>query len=106
MPRFFGKEVEKSSIIQNLGEIYKEIEKVQMIPIGDFPDLKKMQVCISVITKLKYFYSNSLKKDLRLVPKAWPMRVWTCQLRRKLSVHDCAVCVCADGQNLQFYNTI
>lgn len=46
MPRFFGKEVEKSSIIQNLGEIYKEIEKVQMIPIGDFPDLKKMQVCI------------------------------------------------------------
>lgn len=46
MPRFFGKGVEKSSIIQNLGEIYKEIEKVQMIPIGDFPDLKKMQVCI------------------------------------------------------------
>jgi len=47
MPRFFGRGAEKGNIINQLGDIYSEIEKQQMIPLGDFPELRKMQEMLS-----------------------------------------------------------
>ncbi|XP_054271837.1 EH domain-containing protein 1-like [Macrosteles quadrilineatus] len=47
MPRFFGREQEKSNVIRDLESIYTEIEKQHQIPLGDFPELEKMQELLS-----------------------------------------------------------
>lgn len=45
MPSVFGKENKKKELIASLGDIYKRIEREHQISPGDFPSLKKMQVC-------------------------------------------------------------
>jgi len=45
MPALFRREGRKKELIKNLGNIYQNIQKEQQISPGDFPDLKKMQVC-------------------------------------------------------------
>lgn len=54
MPTFFGREREKINVIKNLGSIYSEIEKQYQIPLGDFPELEKMQVSTAG-TEICYF---------------------------------------------------
>lgn len=45
MPALFRRDGKKKELIKNLGTIYQNIQKEQQISPGDFPDLKKMQVC-------------------------------------------------------------
>jgi EH domain-containing protein 1 len=43
MPSVFGKDNKKKELIRNLGQIYDQIQREQLISPGDFPDLQKMQ---------------------------------------------------------------
>lgn len=45
MPAIFRKDGKKKELIKNLGTIYQNIQREQQISPGDFPELKKMQVC-------------------------------------------------------------
>ena len=42
----FGKDAKKKELIKNLGQIYEQIQREHQISPGDFPDIKRMQVCI------------------------------------------------------------
>ena len=39
----FGKDSRKKELIQNLGNIYAEIQREHQISPGDFPELARMQ---------------------------------------------------------------
>ena len=39
----FGKDSRKKELINNLGNIYAEIQREHQISPGDFPDLQRMQ---------------------------------------------------------------
>jgi len=57
MPALFRKDGKKKELIKNLGTIYQNIQKEQQISPGDFPDLKKMQVCKNIIDFcVRYIY--------------------------------------------------
>lgn len=56
MPSVFGKENKKKELIASLGDIYKRIEREHQISPGDFPSLKKMQVCGQMRGFKKFFY--------------------------------------------------
>ncbi|XP_053330793.1 EH domain-containing protein 4 [Spea bombifrons] len=43
MPAVFGKEAKKKELINNLPEIYRQLQREHHISPGDFPDVKKMQ---------------------------------------------------------------
>lgn len=43
MPSMFGKDSRKKELINNLGNIYAEIQREHQISPGDFPDLQRMQ---------------------------------------------------------------
>ena len=61
MPSMFGKEKKKEQLINNLGELYRKIQKEHNISPGDFPPISKFQA------KLKpYDFSklHSLKQKL------------------------------------------
>lgn len=45
-PTMFGKDAKKKELIKNLGQIYDQIQREYQISPGDFPDIKKMQVCL------------------------------------------------------------
>lgn len=40
----FGKDNKKKELVNNLAEIYGQIEREHQISPGDFPNLKRMQV--------------------------------------------------------------
>uniref|UniRef100_A0A8C5MV93 EH domain containing 4 n=1 Tax=Leptobrachium leishanense TaxID=445787 RepID=A0A8C5MV93_9ANUR len=44
MPAMFGKEAKKKELINNLPDIFRQIQREHQISAGDFPDIKKMQV--------------------------------------------------------------
>lgn len=44
MPAVFGKESKKKELINNLPEIYRQLQREHQISPGDFPEVKKMQV--------------------------------------------------------------
>lgn len=44
MPSMFGKDNKKKELVNNLAEIYGQIEREHQISPGDFPALKRMQV--------------------------------------------------------------
>ncbi|KAL8168723.1 UNVERIFIED_CONTAM: EH domain-containing protein 4 [Gekko kuhli] len=43
MPAVFGKESKKRELINNLPEIYRQLQREHQISPGDFPEVKKMQ---------------------------------------------------------------
>ena len=43
MPSMFGKDSRKKELINNLGNIFAEIQREHQISPGDFPDLARMQ---------------------------------------------------------------
>ncbi|XP_041469041.1 EH domain-containing protein 1-like [Lytechinus variegatus] len=43
MPSMFGKEAKKKELINNLPEVYKEVERTYQISPGDFPSLSRMR---------------------------------------------------------------
>ena len=43
MPSMFGKDSRKKDLINNLGNIFAEIQREHQISPGDFPDLARMQ---------------------------------------------------------------
>jgi hypothetical protein len=45
MPSMFGKDSKKKELIKNLNQVYEQLEKQHGISRGDFPDIKKLQVC-------------------------------------------------------------
>lgn len=49
MPSIFRKDGKKKELIKNLGTIYQNIQREQQISPGDFPELKKMQVNITIL---------------------------------------------------------
>uniref|UniRef100_A0A1B6M3N3 EH domain-containing protein 1 n=1 Tax=Graphocephala atropunctata TaxID=36148 RepID=A0A1B6M3N3_9HEMI len=82
MPRFFGREVEKNNIIQNLSSIYSEIEKQYQIPLGDFPELQKMQELLShqdfdkfklldpaMLQRVEHMLAKDIAEIMSLVPQ-------------------------------------
>lgn len=44
MPSMFGKDGKKKELIKNLNQVYESIQREHHISVGDFPDIKKMQV--------------------------------------------------------------
>lgn len=44
----FGKENRKKELIRDLAGIYEKIQREHQISPGDFPELKRMQVCDDV----------------------------------------------------------
>lgn len=44
-PTMFGKDSKKKELIKNLGQIYDQLQREHQISPGDFPDIKRMQVC-------------------------------------------------------------
>ena len=48
-PTVFGKDSKKKELIKNLGQIYEQIQREHQISPGDFPDIKKMQVCCAEV---------------------------------------------------------
>lgn len=46
MPSMFGKDSKKKELIKNLEAIYIQLQKEHQISPGDFPEVKRMQVCI------------------------------------------------------------
>ena len=44
-PTMFGKEAKKKELIKNLAQIYEQLQREHQISPGDFPDIKRMQVC-------------------------------------------------------------
>jgi len=82
MPRFFGREVEKNNIIRDLQTIYTEIEKQYQIPLGDFPELKKMQELLThqdfdkfqslnplVLERVEQMLAKDIAEIMTLVPQ-------------------------------------
>lgn len=61
MPNVFGKGSKKKHLIQNLNQIYLDIEREYQIPRGDFPDLKEMQDKLANYDFTKF---HPLKKPL------------------------------------------
>lgn len=45
MPSMFGKDGKKKDLIKNLGAMYEQLQREHKISPGDFPEMKKMQVC-------------------------------------------------------------
>ena len=45
MPSMFGRENKKKELIKDLASIYEKIQREHQISPGDFPELKRMQVC-------------------------------------------------------------
>ena len=41
----FGRENKKKELIKDLASIYEKIQREHQISPGDFPELKRMQVC-------------------------------------------------------------
>lgn len=54
MPSMFGKESKKKELIKNLNQVYEQLEKQHGISRGDFPDIKKLQVSLSVDLKIEH----------------------------------------------------
>lgn len=63
MPSVFGKENKKKELIASLGDIYKRIEREHQISPGDFPNLKKMQVCKD-IRGFRFFFFLQLTSQI------------------------------------------
>lgn len=63
MPSMFGKESKKKELIKNLNQVYEQLEKQHGISRGDFPDIKKLQVCfdrkLEWIVYLSDFFRNT-----------------------------------------------
>ena len=49
MPAVFGKDNKKKELIKRLGSIYEKIQREHQISPGDFPEIKRMQVCVIII---------------------------------------------------------
>ncbi|CAH0550297.1 unnamed protein product [Brassicogethes aeneus] len=61
MPMIFLKENKKNYLIKNLGQIYVKIQRQYLFPVGDFPDVKKMQ---EVLSKHDFRKFSHLKQTL------------------------------------------
>ena len=61
MPSMFGKESRKNELIENLRDVYKEIQMTHNISSGDFPNIRKMQQQLAYYDFTKF---HSLKQKL------------------------------------------
>ena len=43
MPLLIGKEQKKQELLKDLGETFRRVEKENGVPLGDFPDLARLQ---------------------------------------------------------------
>ncbi|XP_072171227.1 EH domain-containing protein 1-like [Diadema setosum] len=58
MPSMFGKDSKKKELINNLPEVYKEVERTYQISPGDFPSLARMR---EVLKELDFTKFHALK---------------------------------------------
>lgn len=81
MPAMFGKENKKAQLIQNIHEVYKEIERTHHISPGDFPPMGRMKECLKeqdftkfhalkpkMIEKVEHMLSNDMTKLMQMLP--------------------------------------
>ncbi|KAM8920976.1 EH domain-containing protein 4 [Pelodytes ibericus] len=61
MPAMFGKEAKKKELINNLPDIYRQLQKEHQISPGDFPDVKRMQQQLEIYDFSKF---HTLKPKL------------------------------------------
>ncbi|XP_038072497.1 EH domain-containing protein 1-like [Patiria miniata] len=54
MPSMFGKESKKQQLINNLADVYKEIERTHAISSGDFPTMKRMKEVLADMDFTKF----------------------------------------------------
>uniref|UniRef100_A0A8C9BVP1 EH domain containing 3 n=1 Tax=Phocoena sinus TaxID=42100 RepID=A0A8C9BVP1_PHOSS len=85
MPSMFGKDNKKKELVNNLAEIYGQIEREHQISPGDFPNLKRMQVTRVWAQDFSKF--QPLKsKLLEVWTTCWPMTLpssWCWCARRR-----------------------
>ncbi|XP_071801726.1 EH domain-containing protein 1-like [Asterias amurensis] len=81
MPSMFGKESKKQQLINNLADVYKEVERTYAISPGDFPPMKRMQEVLQdmdftkfhqlkpkMIEKLDLMLSRDMTRLMQMVP--------------------------------------
>ena len=82
MPSVFGKESKKQQLINNLGDTYREIERLYSISPGDFPPMKHMKEVLQdmdftkfhqlkpkLIEKLDLMLSRDMTRLMQMVPQ-------------------------------------
>lgn len=82
MPSMFGKDSKKNQLIQNLHEVYREVEKEHGISPGDFPPLGKMRELLKdhdftkfhqlrprLIQKVDNMLGNAMPKLMQMIPQ-------------------------------------
>ena len=61
MPSMFGKDAKKKELINNLPDVYKEVERTYQISPGDFPSLSRMR---EVLKEMDFTKFHALKPRL------------------------------------------
>ncbi|XP_022088675.1 EH domain-containing protein 1-like [Acanthaster planci] len=82
MPSMFGKESKKQQLINNLADVYKEIERSYNISAGDFPPMKRMKEVLAdmdftkfhqlkpkMIEKLDQMLQGDMTRLMQMVPQ-------------------------------------
>ena len=62
MPSWFGQQSKKAELIANLANIFFAIQKQKQLPVGDFPNVKRMQSQLE-----EYNFKGFPKLNLNLV---------------------------------------
>ena len=81
MPAMFGKDAKKNQLIQNLHEVYREIERAHHISPGDFPPMGRMKEVLKeqdfmkfhalkpkMIEKVEHMLSTDMTNLMQMLP--------------------------------------
>ncbi len=81
MPSFIGKDSKKQQLIQNLHEVYREIERTYHISPGDFPPMSRMKEVLKeqdfakfhalkpkMIEKVEHMLANDMTNLMQMLP--------------------------------------
>ncbi|XP_070571052.1 EH domain-containing protein 1-like [Ptychodera flava] len=81
MPSMFGKDSKKKELINNLGDIYRKIQREHQISPGDFPELNKMKEMLKehdfskfnplkpkLVEKVDHMLANDMTRLMQMIP--------------------------------------
>lgn len=82
MPSLFGKQSKKTELIQSLANVFHAVQKARQLPVGDFPNVKRMQQQLQdydfnrfpklhqyMIDNVDIMLSRDLTRIMKLLPK-------------------------------------